>query len=64
MALSGDVSSDCNLVSIRQARFFDFFNEIGAFSSFAACSDKSLLTEREAALRLGGGNFLHAPNRS
>jgi hypothetical protein len=28
--LSGDVPSDCNLASFRQARFFDFFNEIGA----------------------------------
>jgi hypothetical protein len=26
--LSGDVPSDCNLSSFRQARFFDFFNEI------------------------------------
>jgi hypothetical protein len=29
MVLSGDVPSDCNLSSFRQARFFDFFNEIG-----------------------------------
>jgi hypothetical protein len=27
--LSGDVPSDCNLVSFRHARFLDFFNEIG-----------------------------------
>jgi hypothetical protein len=30
MVLSGDVQSDCNLASFRHARFFDFFNEIGA----------------------------------
>src|SRR5436190_21944495 len=30
MVLSGDVPSNCSLASFRHARFFDFFNEIGA----------------------------------
>jgi hypothetical protein len=34
MVLSGDVPSDCNLASFRQARFFDFFNEIAPLRPF------------------------------
>jgi hypothetical protein len=34
MVLSGDVASDCNLTSFRNARFFDFFNEIAPQQSF------------------------------
>src|SRR5437868_5467902 len=30
MVLSGDVPSNCSLASFRHARFFDFFNTIGA----------------------------------
>jgi hypothetical protein len=36
MVLSGDIPSDCNLASFRQARFFDFFNEIGQILSNVA----------------------------
>jgi hypothetical protein len=36
MVLSGDIPSDCNLASFRQARFFDFFNEIGHEVPFPA----------------------------